>query len=255
MVSTMSRLQELLKCRESFPYFVTTYVKYLHPMRGLLPMEIHPFQQKLIDNYEQHRHNLVVKFRGSALTTMTQLWALWKAMFYDDQQIMTVGNRIGDAKHVGKIIRATLKRLPDWMVPAMDEDNDERKVFRLTGSVLQYGCCEQVRSKSLTCLILDEAAFIKKLADYWTEMYPSIADGGRVIAVTTTNGIDPWFYETYHRARLGQNAFNIYHPDYWEHPDNNKEWADNMKSSLGEKGWMQEVLGNFLAEGDSRTGD
>jgi len=249
----MSRLQELLKCRESFPHFVSNYVKITHPLRGIVPLEIHPFQQKLIDNYEQYAFNLAIKFRGSALTTITQLWALWKAMFYEDQRIMTVANRLGDAKHVGKIIRTTLNRLPDWMVPAMDEDTDERKVFRLTGSVLEYGGVERVRSHDLTCLILDEAAFIKKLADYWSEMYPAVANGGRVIAVSTTNGIDPWFYETYHRATLGQNKFNVYHPSYQEHPDyNNKEWADQMKLALGQHGWLQEVLGDFVVEGDSR---
>lgn len=245
----MSRLQELLKCRDSFPHFVTNYVTYLHPLRGILPLPIHGFQQTLIDNYDTHRFNLVVKFRDCGFSTMTQLWALWRAMFYDDQRIMTVSNKLGEAKHVGKIITTTLRNLPDWMQPAMDENTEEIKRFRLTGSVLKYGCCERVRSNSLTALILDEAAFIKKLDSYWKEMYPAIAEKGRVIAVTTTNGIDPWFYENWHRAQQGLNNFKAYQPSYKEHPDHTPEWEAMVRPRLGEAAWQQEVEGNFLMKG------
>lgn len=247
----MNHIQELLRCRDSFTHFFANYIKVTHRTKGTIPLELHPFQQKYIDNIEKHRFNVAIKFRGSGLTTITQLWALWRCMFYDDQRIMTIGNRAGDATHLGKLIRTTFSHLPAWMVPAMDENTDERKVFRLTGSVLEYGGVERVLRHKLTAIILDDAAFIKKLAVHWGEMLHAVAEG-KVIAASITNGIDPWFFETWRQAEQGTNDFHCYRPHYKEHPDFvSEEWEKGMRLTLGKSCWIQEVEGCFLLTGES----
>lgn len=68
--------------------------------------------------------------------------------------------------------------------------------------------------------------------------------------VSTTNGIGNWFEETYHNAQEGKNNFHVFHADYSEHPKyQNEEFCKLLRSNLGEAGWHQEVLQDFLVGG------
>jgi hypothetical protein len=66
------------------------------------------------------------------------------------------------------------------------------------------------------------------------------------------NGIGNWYYQTYIEAKEKRNLFNVIDLDYWEHPDyNNPNWASEQKAQLGEKGFLQEVLREFLGSGET----
>lgn len=46
-----------------------------------------------------------------------------------------------------------------------------------------------------------------------------------------------------------KNTWTKYHCEYWEKPEfANIEWVQEMKQNLGEKGWRQEVLQEFLSQ-------
>jgi hypothetical protein len=81
---------ELEKCAKSFKYFAETYVKITHPKRGLIPFLLYPYQERCINDYDHHKHNIIRKFRQGGLTTLTVIWAMWRCMFKLDQKIMVL---------------------------------------------------------------------------------------------------------------------------------------------------------------------
>ena len=91
--------------------------------------------------------------------------------------------------------------------------------------------------------------FIKDMDKHWKAMWPTISTGGHCIAMSTTNGSKNWFYDIYRAAEKEQNAFRIFRSNYWEHPQyKDPEWVKRTREQLGEKVWMQEILGDFLVE-------
>jgi hypothetical protein len=159
-----------------------------------------------------------------------------------------------EAIAAGEIVKRALMELPAWMKPEMEKNNDHQKIFSDTGCKLFFYTPEAARGRSITYLILDEAAFIPQMEKHWKAMFPTISTGGHCICVSTVNGVGNWYYDIFKGAekRPPQNDFNIIELDYWEHPDyDDEDWVRQTRAQLGEKGWLQEVMRDFLGAGDS----
>ena len=246
--------KELVKCAMSFPYFCTKYVKIAHPIRGLVPFILYNYQRRVIKEYEDHRFCILSKFRQGGLTTVTVLWALWRCLFKLDETIMVLSKSDREAIAAGEIVKRSLMELPEWMKPQMEKNNDHQKIFTDTGCKLFFYTPEAARGRSITYLVLDEAAFIPQMEKHWKAMFPTISTGGHCICISTVNGVGNWYYDIFQGAikEKPDNDFHVIELDYWEHPDyNNPDWVKQTKAQLGEKGWMQEVMRDFLGAGES----
>lgn len=243
---------EFLKCAASFSYFCHKYVKIAHPKRGLLPFILYKYQKRVVKEYEKHRFNILSKFRQGGLTTVTVLWCMWCCMFKLDETIMVLSKSDREAIAAGEIVKRALLELPAWMKPEMDKNNDHQKLFSETGCKLFFYTPEAARGRSITYLVLDEAAFIPQMEKHWKAMFPTISTGGHCICISTVNGVGNWYYDIFMGAKKGENDFEIIELDYWEHPEyNDPDWVKATRAQLGEKGWLQEVMRDFLGAGDS----
>jgi hypothetical protein len=209
-------------------------------------------EERVISDFDKYQFNIVKKFRQAGLTTVAVIWSLWRCLFKLDQRIMVLSKSDREAIGVSKIVQNVMDKLPDWMKPVMRNCNDHEKEFIETGGVMWFFTCEAARSRALTYLIIDEAAFITGMEEHWKAMFPTLSTGGSCIVISTVKGIGNWYEETYHRAEDGKNQFHIIDLDYREHPDyNNPTWVQRMLTNLGEKGFAQEILGSFLSSGDT----
>lgn len=244
---------ETIKCCNSFFYFCHKYVKILHPMKGLVPFVLYKYQRKVIRDYENYRFNIISKFRQGGLTTVTLLWGLWRCMFQPDQQVMLLSKTDHEATDIGMMVDRSCENFPEWMKPKKDAKwNDHLKMFIDTGSALKFYSPVAARGKAATFLIVDEAAFVEDMEYHWKAMWPVLSTGGSCALVSTVNGLGNWYEQTYHDAKEGKNKFHIIDLDYWEHPDyNDDEWVKEQKAQLGEKGFLQEVLREFLGSGET----
>jgi len=245
---------ETIKCVNSFEYFCHKYIKILHPIKGLIPFVLFNYQRKVIKDYENNRFNIISKFRQGGLTTVTLLWGLWRCSFKLDQQIMLLSKTDREATDIGMIIDRAVENLPTWLAPKKGEGkwNDHLKMFPDTGGALKFYSPEAARGKSVTFLIIDEAAFIPDMDKHWKAMWPVLSTGGSCVLISTVNGMGNWYEQQYSDAKDKRNMFNVIDLDYWEHPEyNDEKWVEEQKKQLGEKGFLQEVLREFLGSGDT----
>ena len=77
-------LEEFKKCQEDPAYFMGQYVKVTHPVRGLVPFKLYPFQEKIVKEIQNNRFNILRKFRQAGCTTIASAYALWLAVFKRD---------------------------------------------------------------------------------------------------------------------------------------------------------------------------
>lgn len=243
--------EEFKKCINSFTYFCVKYARIAHPTFGIIPFMPYIYQKRSVGCYNDHRFNILRKFRQGGLTTVSVMWALWRCLFKTGQRIMVVSKTDREAIAAGEIVTNVIDYLPSWLIPTLDKFNEHEKQFKGTNSVLWFYTVEAARGKSITVLIIDEAAFIDKMDDHWKALFPVIATGGQCIVISTVNGRGNWYFEKYQEAEES-GSFNIIELSYWEHPlYNNPTWVRDTKLVIGDSGWEQEVLGSFSSSENS----
>jgi len=247
--------REIIKCTMSFAYFCHKYIKILHPVEGLIPFILYKYQCDVIRNYENHSFNIISKFRQGGLTTVTLLWGMWRCMFKLDQQVMLLSKTDREATDIGMIVDRAIEHLPPWLKPRQDlgKWNDHLKQFKETGGSMKFYSPEAARGKSVTFLIIDEAAFIPDMETHWKAMWPVLSTGGACAVVSTVNGFGNWYHQTFMDTKEGRNKiWHVIELDYWTHPQyDDEEWVKKNKAQLGEAGWLQEVMREFLGSGDN----
>lgn len=240
---------EFKNCAEDFVYFCETYLKIIHPTKGLIPFKLFDYQKRYIKALEDHRFVAAVKFRQGGFTTTTLAWFTWRLLFKLDESNMVLCKSDWEAVGCNRVVRTFLDHLPDDFKPNLSKCNDHQIVYDDANSRIFFHTPQASRGRALSHLFIDESAFIKDMDQHWKAMWPTLSTGGQCITVSTPNGDKGWFYDTVTEARQGKNTFHVVDAYYTEHPDyNNPEWVEQMKKNLGERGWRQEVLGEFLGE-------
>tara|TARA_R100001082_G_C4364784_1_gene161312 strand:+ start:1517 stop:2986 length:1470 start_codon:yes stop_codon:yes gene_type:complete len=242
--------QEIEKCRNDAAYFIKNYVYITHPVRGRVKFDLYRFQERIINEFGSHRFNLMRKFRQAGATTICAAYALWYIIFNEDKNVMVVS--IGDRESRDFLDRAVsmYDDLPTWLQPKEIERN--KHVLKLsTGSKIKSQPAGAGRGESVSLLIVDEAAFIDKMTEFWMAIYPTISTGGSAFILSTVNGMANLYYELYHDAELGKNNFHVINIHWREHPEYTEEWAEETRSNVGERAWLQEYEGEFLGTGET----
>jgi len=266
-------LEEFKRCKADPEYFICKYIKVTHPVRGLVNFELYNFQKTIVNELQNHRFNILRKFRQAGCTTIAASYALWMAVFEKHKAIVILSKGDSEACEVLERIKIMYDNLPSWLKPGIVEDNKHTLKLK-THSVIKSRPSGKQSGRSLagSFLIIDEAAFIDAIDTIWAAIYPIISTGGRAFVLSTVNGVGNWFYDVYHKALDGANSFNpidiewTQHPEYCRHagyehlydammqrnpPLNIDDWEKVTRSNMPLKQWLQEYECNFLGTGDT----
>ena len=242
--------KEFLRCKDDPAYFIRNYVYITHPVKGRIKFDLYRFQERIINEFKGHRFNLMRKFRQAGATTICAAYALWYIIFHKDKNVMVVS--IGDRESRDFLDRAVnmYDDLPNWLKPQEVERN--KHVLKLsTGSKIKSQPAGAGRGESVSLLIVDEAAFIDRMTEFWMAIYPTISTGGSAFILSTVNGMANLYYELYRDAELGKNNFHVIDIHWREHPEYTEKWAETTRSNVGERAWLQEYEGEFLGTGET----
>jgi hypothetical protein len=264
-------LNEFKKCKDDPIYFISNYIKVTHPVRGLVPFKLYPFQEDILNAIENHRFNILRKFRQAGCTTISAAYSLWMAVFEKHKSIVILSKGDSESTEVLDRIKIMYDELPAFLKPKIIEDN--KHTLKLsTGSVIKSRPSGKQSGRSLagSFLIIDEAAFIEHIETIWAAVYPIISTGGRAFVLSTVNGVGNWYHEVYKDAQVGVNAFNCIDINWESHPEykramgfeslyeelelkglNVDNWEATTKANMPLKQWLQEYECEFLGTGDT----
>jgi phage FluMu gp28-like protein len=117
---------------------------------------------------------------------------------------------------------------------------------------------EGPRGNSLSCLILDEFAFVAPeiAQQFWTSVTPTLTNNpnARMFVSSTPNGIGNMFHTLYERAESGKNNFVIQKVIWSDVPGRDEEWKKRtiVDDCLGdEEMFAQEYECKFLGASNS----
>ena len=246
-------LKEILKSGKDPVYFIDNYARIAHPLDGLIPFKLYPFQKELLRDFNDHRFNVILKARQLGISTTTAAYVAWMMMFHRNKNILVIATKFQTAGNLVKKVKHIIKNLPPWMQIA-NITIDNRASFVLSnGSEIKASSTtgDAGRSEALSLLVIDEAAHVEGLDELWTGLYPTLSTGGRCIALSTPNGVGNWFHQAYVDSETEQNDFYPTVLKWDVHPDRNLEWFEKETKNMSRRQVAQELECNFNMSGET----
>lgn len=240
--------EETRKCMEDPIYFMRKYVKIQHPNKGTIPFNLFPFQEDALQHFHDNRFLLILKSRQLGITTLVAAYSLWLSIFNSDKSILIISIKQEVSKEIVTKVRFANEHLPSWLKVKETTNNHMSLRFENGSQVAATSSSKDAgRSKALSLLIIDEAAFIDEAHDIWTSCYNTLSTGGRAIVLSTPNGVGNWFHNMWVNAEKKRNDFKTLKLPWTLHPERDQNWRDEQTKQLGAKGANQECF-----DGDTR---
>jgi len=243
--------RELLKCGRDPVYFINNYIKVAHPMKGLIPFNLYPFQEKCVEDFNDHRFNIILKARQLGLSTTSAAYITWLILFHRNKNVVVMATKLATASNLVKKVKLAMKSLPEWMmISKITIDN--RNSFELdNGSQVKAISTsgDAGRSEALSLLVIDEAAIIEGLDHLWAGLYPTLSTGGDCIILSTPKGVGNMFHKLYTEAEQELNDFNPIRLPWDVHPERDEEWFEKETRNMKKTEIAQELLCNFNMSG------
>ena len=244
--------EEYKKCAVDPIHFMKKYCMIQHPVRGKIPFQLFPFQEKTLTQFKDNRFNVVLKSRQTGISTLCAGFSLWKMIFNSDFNVLVIATKQEVAKNLVTKVRVMHDLLPTWLKGGSMEDN--KLSLRLqNGSQIKAiaSSPDAGRSEALSLLIFDEAAFIDDIDEIWVSAQSTLSTGGSCIALSTPNGVGNWFHQTWLGAEESRNPFNTIRLHWTVHPERDQKWRDEQEKLLGPKKAAQECDCDFVSSGET----
>jgi hypothetical protein len=252
-LSKKQTIREIVKCGKDPSYFINTYTRISHPLKGLISFKTYNYQDELLEDFNDYRFNVILKARQLGISTITAAYIVWLMLFHRDKNVLVIATKFQTAANLVKKVKSIMQNVPPWLRIA-EIKIDNRTSFVLTnGSEVKAASTsgDAGRSEALSLLVIDEAAHVDGLEDLWTGLYPTLSTGGRCIALSTPNGVGNWFHKTYIEADQNLNDFHPVVLPWDVHPDRDQNWFDKETKNMSRRQIAQELECNFNASGET----
>ena len=94
-----AQIKEIIKCGKDPIHFFNKYVKIQHPVRGAIPFKTYNFQDRCVNDFRNHRFNIVLKSRQLGLSTITAAYAMWMVLFHKDKNVLVIATKLAVAQN------------------------------------------------------------------------------------------------------------------------------------------------------------
>lgn len=262
---TQEEVEEFHKCSRDVVYFVTKYCRFLTD-KGRTTVDLRDFQEEIlselseeewkerIDQYgPKHRNYILMASRQTGKTTTISAFFAWYLCFHTDRNLAILANKEATAIEIVSKVKDIFRGLPFFLKPGIQS-------FGMTGMRLDNGC--QLLSQATTktaqigftihVLYADEFAHVEPniVRDFWRSVYPTLASSeiSQCIISSTPAGQSNLFYEIWDGAVRGNNSFKFKRVDYWQVPEHDEEWAEEMRRNFGEEEFAQEFELKFNSD-------
>lgn len=237
--------------------FIMQFLSTFDASRGRsVPFRTFPRQKAFLKALSENRNIVAIKPRQCGITTLTSAWVTAQCVFANEESpetVLCIANKLEQAQEIIIKIRDFLAQVPRWFwgdeyySPDPQSEKNLKPIFvKDAKSSLQLfnGCRIIARASSpnaargisaVSVLILDEAAFIEDGATVYATASATMASNPRAktIMVSTPNGKDALYYNTYRQALSKENNFIAVQFRWYQDPRFNKNlvWKRKNKDS------------------------
>ncbi|MEO7718154.1 MAG: terminase family protein [Capsulimonas sp.] len=235
--ATDRRSIELAKCAADVAYF-THFFCVIDDAQdhgdggGTMPFHLWPAQVKVLWLFLVARLILILKARQLGISWLCCAYALWLCLFHPGKLVLIFSKGQLEANEMLRRISVLYERLPEWMLAALPQrvkDNTEVQAWANGSSVMSLSKAGG-RSFTASLAILDEAAHIQGSRELYMALKPTIDAGGRLIILSTANGLGNLFHLLWTRAVAGKNTFKTIFLPWWARPARDRAWYEAQRA-------------------------
>jgi len=241
MLTRQEILREYGKCLSSPIYAIETYLEtFDKTQEGFVPFKLFPRQKEIIHAYDVNRFNLITKPRQAGVSTTTAAYLSIKVGLADEENpeaVLIIANKQELAFEFLAKIKDFVSQLPRWVwgPEYYGTNKNESKSIFVTDSKKEIKLPNGSRVKAVatskdalrgftpTYLVMDEAAYIDNGAIVFGAALTALGTGGKATLISTPNGMDKLYYETYAQSKARKNNFNIIEMKWYEDLRYNKD--------------------------------
>ena len=241
--------QELLKCKNDPIYFIKKYIK-IELVGGEITIPLYPKQEELVRSYLKDHYIIVLKSRQIGISTITQALCVYQMLFFPNVTIGVISRDGPEATDFVRKVKLMVDNLPSFMKLKFRKESQQSFEFSnksriIAASVNQSNPSGTLRGKTITMLVIDEAAFIRHIDEAYTAMIPAVFNAHKVakergipygvLILSTPNrttGVGQWYYEQWKDAVSGQSEFKPIKIHYSDAPFATPEWIEKQKKIL-----------------------
>ena len=230
-----------------------------------------PRQRAFLKALSENRNVVAIKPRQCGITTLSSAWAAAACAFASKEApetILCVANKLEQAQEIIIKVRDFLEQVPRWywgqeyFSPDPNSEKNIKSIFEkdAKGELKLFNGCRIIARASgpnatrgisaVSVLILDEAAFIETGVATFTTAAATMASNpnAKTVMVSTPNGMDALYYNTYRQALAHENNFTAVQFRWYQDPRFNKylvwkkkneetgEWIFNQDTIIDSEG-------------------
>jgi hypothetical protein len=246
---------EIAKCIDDPIYFIKTYVKIVNVDKGLIPFDMWPFQEKMVETFHLNRFSIAKMPRQVGKTTTTAGYMLWCVLFQENFSIAILANKGNLAQDILSRIQYSFEYLPIWLQQGIVVWNKRNIELENGSKIASYATSGSgVRGGTYNLIFLDEFAFVPQnmAKDFFTSTYPVISSGKttKVIIVSTPYGLNH-FYKMWVDAEEKRSLYKTVEVHWSMVPGRDARWQEETIRNTSEEQFRQEFECEFI--GSSAT--
>ena len=241
--------------------FIETYLSTFNATKGKkTQFHCFPRQRAFLKALAENRNVVAIKPRQCGITTLSSAWVTGQCVFASKEApetVLCIANKLEQAQEIIIKIRDFLEQVPRWMwgndyfSPDPNSEKNIKSIFEkdAKGELKLFNGCRVIARASgpnasrgisaVSVLILDEAAFIEEGVAAFTSPAATMASNpnSKTVMVSTPNGRDELYYNTYRQALNKENNFVAVQFRWYQDPRFNKYLVWKKKNEdTGE--WM-----------------
>ena len=241
--------------------FIETYLSTFNATKGKkTQFHCFPRQRAFLKALAENRNVVAIKPRQCGITTLSSAWVTGQCVFASKdapETVLCIANKLEQAQEIIIKIRDFLEQVPRWMwgndyfSPDPNSEKNTKSIFEkdAKGELKLFNGCRVIARASgpnasrgisaVSVLILDEAAFIEEGVAAFTTAAATMASNpnSKTVMVSTPNGRDELYYNTYRQALSKENNFVAVQFRWYQDPRFNKYLVWKKKNEdTGE--WM-----------------
>lgn len=255
--------------------FIETYLSTFNAVKGKkTQFYCFPRQRAFLKALAENRNVVAIKPRQCGITTLSSAWVTAQCVFASKdspETVLCIANKLEQAQEIIIKIRDFLEQVPRWMWgndyfsidPNSEKNTKSIFIKDAKGELKLFNGCRIIARASgpnaargisaVSVLILDEAAFIEDGIAAYTTAAATMASNpnSKTVMVSTPNGMDALYYNTYRQALSHENNFVAVQFRWYQDPRFNKylvwkkkdektgEWLYNEDPIIDDEGGVK----------------
>ncbi|MBR6515288.1 MAG: hypothetical protein IKT40_00385 [Bacilli bacterium] len=245
--------------------FIEKYLSTFNASAGkLTPFNLFPRQKAFLKSIAENKASIAIKHRQAGITTVSSGYVAAEMTFAEEDSpctVLCIGNKLDLSQQLVTKIRDFLMQVPRWFwgddyySPDPKSEKNKKDIFtKNSKSELELFNGSKVYARSsgpnaargisaVKLLIFDEAAFIEDGLAVYSSAVAATASvpNSKIIMVSTPNGKDELYYNTYRQALAKENNYNAVEFKWFQDLRYNKhlKWYKKNEDT-GELEWIIE---------------